>query len=244
MPEDPVAQSKRFFKIVLNSSRNRKQRTDHEVGNTNQEAKNKDVVYLKTTHSESQLTTKSSLLIISYSPTSSSSGAIADKVYTDHSKPSTPIFTKTSSTRSHSDERLKKNKVPTICNAKRNKKMIEEKKCNVIKHKTDRKQRTEQDAGKTNQEKKKECMACLKSTHSEPQLTTKTSPRPISYSTTLSSHGKKPDKVQSVHSKSSTSNCSKASSTRSQMNHNHKKREPPTVCNAKREEKMVGGGKE
>eukprot|EP00957_Ditylum_brightwellii_P119482 9116388-Ditylum_brightwellii.AAC.1 len=79
MPEDPVAQSTRFFKNGPSSSHNREQRTDQEVGNTNQEARNKDVVCSKFTHSESQLTTKSSPQSTSYSPTLSSSGTIADK---------------------------------------------------------------------------------------------------------------------------------------------------------------------
>eukprot|EP00957_Ditylum_brightwellii_P185019 14089658-Ditylum_brightwellii.AAC.1 len=78
-PEDPVAQSKRFFKNVLSSSRNREQRVDQEVGNTNKKAKNKDVVCLKSTNSESQLTMKSSPRSTSYSPTSLSNGTIADK---------------------------------------------------------------------------------------------------------------------------------------------------------------------
>ena len=42
-PEDPVAQRERFFKTVPSSSCNKDRRTDHEVGNTNQEVKNEDV---------------------------------------------------------------------------------------------------------------------------------------------------------------------------------------------------------
>eukprot|EP00957_Ditylum_brightwellii_P097897 7455921-Ditylum_brightwellii.AAC.1 len=43
MPENPGAQNIRFLKNAPSSPGNREQRTDQEVGNTNQEAKNKDV---------------------------------------------------------------------------------------------------------------------------------------------------------------------------------------------------------
>eukprot|EP00957_Ditylum_brightwellii_P097898 7455922-Ditylum_brightwellii.AAC.1 len=41
--ENPVAQSKRFLKNALSSPDNREQRTEQEVGHTNQEAKKEDV---------------------------------------------------------------------------------------------------------------------------------------------------------------------------------------------------------
>ena len=119
-PEDPAAQRERFFGTVPSSSCNKDRRTDHDVGNTIQEVKNKDV--------------------------------------------------------------------------------------------TDRKRRTEQDGGEFNKEKKK-------SAYSEPQLTTKTSPQSISCSTTSSNYDKKPNKVYIGHSKSPTTNCSKALSTQSQTYH-------------------------
>eukprot|EP00957_Ditylum_brightwellii_P201395 15325448-Ditylum_brightwellii.AAC.1 len=123
----PAVQSKRIYKNPPSMPENRKQRTHQDVGNTNQETKKECLVCLKSTNSESQLTKKSSLRSTSYSPTLLSSGTIPDKVYAVHSKPSTSIFSKTSCTQSHMYERRKNMEAPTICNTKREEKLVEKK---------------------------------------------------------------------------------------------------------------------